>query len=224
MEDKSLVACLFCRARRIRCNGPAPCLACSQRGKVCVFPAEPPRKRGPKLLRGGGGGGGGEDEGEGEAWGGSGAGGKRRAWWAAGAGGDGEGAPPSATRARASGWGAGEAEDRAFWAGATDADWAAFCGGPCPPPPCTDAPVPTAADWEALQAAFSYPDPHLAVLLDQRACMEVRGAVRAQKRRARRRLSPLPARPPFLARPRCSKRGPRRAWAQSRGRCAPLAA
>jgi hypothetical protein len=49
--DKVQIACEYCRHRRIRCDGNMPCSSCIQRNKTCSFPAEPPKKRGPKPKR-----------------------------------------------------------------------------------------------------------------------------------------------------------------------------
>lgn len=42
---KVQIACLYCRHRRIRCDGNTPCSSCVQRGKECQYPTEPPKKR-----------------------------------------------------------------------------------------------------------------------------------------------------------------------------------
>jgi len=45
------LAGLYCRQRRIRCDGQAPCGSCAGRGKECEYPTEPPKKRGPKSTK-----------------------------------------------------------------------------------------------------------------------------------------------------------------------------
>ena len=43
-KQRLAVACLFCRRRKIKCDGEAPCRHCHRRCQECVYPTEPRRR------------------------------------------------------------------------------------------------------------------------------------------------------------------------------------
>lgn len=50
-KPRLAVACLFCRKRKIKCDGQTSCIHCQKRGIDCVYPTIPRKKRSNKQLQ-----------------------------------------------------------------------------------------------------------------------------------------------------------------------------